>query len=93
MNIERSQDKAPLAHEAAAQRAAGTVSAVRLRRSVEALAFPRHFTREPEANKKARDWIAGELRHLGYTVEFQGKFGDYSPCVNTGASTGLTDTV
>ncbi|MDQ2688391.1 MAG: M28 family peptidase, partial [Armatimonadota bacterium] len=73
MNIERSQDKTPLNHSDGVQKAIGAVSVARLRRSVEALAVPRHFTHEPEANKKARDWIAGELRGLGYTVAFQGK--------------------
>ncbi len=72
MIVERSHDKVPLAVNAAVQKAVGSVSAARLRRSVEALAFPRHFTQERDANRKARDWIAEELRGLGYTVGLQG---------------------
>lgn len=72
MNIEHSHDKAPLALNAAVQKAVGTVSVARLRRSVGALAFPRHYTHERDANKRARDWIAKELRDRGYTVGFQG---------------------
>lgn len=74
MNIERSQDKSPLQHSDSVQKAIRTVSAARLRRSVEALAAPRHFTAEPEANQRARNWIVEQLRSLGYAVELQGKF-------------------
>lgn len=74
MNIEHSQDKAPVAVSAAIQKAVGAVSAARLRRTVEALAFPRHFTQERDANRRAREWITEELRSLGYLIEFQGPF-------------------
>lgn len=72
MILEHSQDKAPVAVHETVRKAVESVSVARLRRSVEAIAVPRHFTHEPDANRKARDWIAGELRQLGYAVAFQG---------------------
>lgn len=72
MNLEHSQDKAPVAINPTVRRAIESVSPDRLRRTVEALAFPRHFTHEPASNKKARDWIAEELKGIGYTVHLQG---------------------
>lgn len=74
MFIEHSQDKTPLVVNVSVEKAVKSVSAARLRRTVEALSFPRHYTAEPEGNKKARDWIAEELRGLGYAVTFQGEF-------------------
>ncbi|MFT3708673.1 MAG: M28 family peptidase [Archangium sp.] len=48
--------------------------AQRLRRMVETLAIPRHRIAEPAANAEVREWIAGELRSLGYDVSIQGRF-------------------
>lgn len=41
---------------------------------VEVLAVPRHRKAEPEANARVREWIASELRALGYDVSIQGRF-------------------
>jgi Zn-dependent M28 family amino/carboxypeptidase len=43
-----------------------------LRRCVEHLAVPRHFTLEPDENKSTAIWIAAQFQGLGYAVELQG---------------------
>lgn len=50
------------------------ISAERLRRTVESLAYPRHFIANRRANREARDWIYEELRSLGYSPTLQGEF-------------------
>src|SRR5437870_7963151 len=52
--------------------ALNSVSEDHLREDVEALSFPRHFEAEPEANRRAADWIAGRLRDCGYEAFMQG---------------------
>ena len=56
------------------------ISESRLRAVVEALAYPRHFIVNRQANINARDWIADDLRALGYRIELQG---DYDNVVAT----------
>lgn len=51
-----------------------SISALRLRNTVEALAYPRSYVANPQANREARDWIHEELRCLGYNVYLQGQF-------------------
>src|SRR5436190_15346132 len=50
------------------------VSADRLRGTVEALAYPRHYEVQRAANEKARDWLREELRCFGYEVRLQGRY-------------------
>jgi Zn-dependent M28 family amino/carboxypeptidase len=50
------------------------ISGERLRRTVESLAYPRHFIANRRANREARDWIYEELRCLGYSPTLQGEF-------------------
>lgn len=44
----------------------------RLRAWVEALAVPRHATADPDANRRAAEFIAVELASFGYDVTFDG---------------------
>jgi hypothetical protein len=50
------------------------ISKERLRATVEALAYPRHFTSNHKANREARDWIYEDLRCLGYRLALQGDY-------------------
>ncbi len=50
------------------------ISPVSLRETVEALAYPRHYQVNREANEKARDWVFEELRCSGYDVECEGQY-------------------
>ncbi|MFK5921456.1 MAG: M28 family peptidase [Verrucomicrobiota bacterium] len=50
------------------------ISPVSLRETVEALAYPRHYQANREANERARDWIFEELRCFGYEVECEGRY-------------------
>ncbi len=52
--------------------AVGAVSEARLRSTLKALAYPRHFIANKKANREARDWLREDLRCLGYQVELQG---------------------
>lgn len=45
-----------------------------LRRTVESLAYPRHYVANRTANERARDWLIDELRSFGYTVSCQGEY-------------------
>ena len=44
-----------------------------LKATVQALAFPRDFLTEPDANRRAGEYIAGRLRGAGYRVTVQGE--------------------
>jgi Peptidase family M28 len=46
----------------------------RLRHTVESLAWPRHFTAQPEANRAAAKWLVDELEVMGWQVEVNGPF-------------------
>jgi Zn-dependent M28 family amino/carboxypeptidase len=50
------------------------VSAANLRANVEMLAFPRHYSREKRANRRARDLLVRHLEGLGYAPSLQGRF-------------------
>ncbi len=52
----------------------GKVSADRLRQTVDALDYPRQYVVQPEGNRRARDWICGELTALGFYVELHGQY-------------------
>lgn len=59
----------PIAHPAVA-----AVSAARLRATVEALNYPRHYVAQRRDNERARDWLVEELRSLGFVVRLQGAY-------------------
>jgi Zn-dependent M28 family amino/carboxypeptidase len=50
------------------------ISEEQLRIWVKELAFPRHYTAEPEANKKAGEWLQKAFSEMDYRVERQGPF-------------------
>ncbi len=50
------------------------VSAAKLRQTVEDLAYPRHFVAQPEANRRAGQWLHDDLECMGWQVAFQGPF-------------------
>lgn len=74
MLLIRSQDKLkePRREDIAAQ--LNRISAIEQRGFVDALSFPRHYDAEPGENRRARDWIAAQLRDWGYAVRLQGEF-------------------
>jgi hypothetical protein len=74
MKVARSTDRAPPARNARIARILREVSPERLRAMVEMLAFPRHYTREKRANRKARDLLLKHARNLGYAPSLQGRF-------------------
>lgn len=51
-----------------------TISEAELRATVEALACPRHYTVEREANRRAASWIEERLASYGYQVQRCGEF-------------------
>ena len=53
---------------------ANPASSARLRETVEALNYPRHYNANPEANLRARDWLVAHLEDLGMQVSLQGKY-------------------
>jgi Zn-dependent M28 family amino/carboxypeptidase len=72
MKVARSTDLAPTARNARIARIVRDVSPDRLRVLVEMLAFPRHYSSEKRANRKARDLKHG--RSLGYAPSLQGRY-------------------
>jgi Zn-dependent M28 family amino/carboxypeptidase len=52
----------------------GQVSIDDLKKIIEKVSIPRHFTIEKENNKKIAIWIKKQLHSLGYNVFFQGKY-------------------
>jgi hypothetical protein len=51
-----------------------SVSAARLRRTVETLAFPRHYWAEAQQNRFAAEMIASELAGYGYNTQLVGQY-------------------
>jgi Zn-dependent M28 family amino/carboxypeptidase len=74
MKVSRSTDRAPTARDAKVAKVLREVSPERLRALVEMLAFPRHYTKEKSANRKARDLLLKHARSLGYAPSLQGRF-------------------
>lgn len=74
MKVAHSQNRAPVARDAKVERVLREVSPRRLRALVELIAFPRHYTRERVANRKARDLLLAHARSLGYAPSLQGRF-------------------
>jgi Peptidase family M28 len=74
MKVARSTDRTPTARSARITKVLREVSPERLRALVGMLAFPRHYTRERRANRKARDLLLKHARSLGYAPTLQGRF-------------------
>lgn len=69
-----SRSKAGAADLLAAHPAVKSVSAARLRSTVEALNYPRHYVAQRKDNERARDWLVDDLRCLGFVVRLQGSY-------------------
>lgn len=52
------------------------VSERALRQYVEAMAYPRHYVAQPEANRRCAAWIAEQFRAAGLQPKLQGRFGN-----------------
>jgi Zn-dependent M28 family amino/carboxypeptidase len=74
MKVARSTNRAPVVRDAKVSRLVRGVSPANLRSLVEMLAFPRHYTREKSANRRARDLLLQHARGLGYAPSLQGSF-------------------
>jgi Zn-dependent M28 family amino/carboxypeptidase len=74
MKVAHSLNRAPMPRDVKVARALLEVSPASLRALVEMLAFPRHYTREKRANRKARDLLLKHARSLGYRPSLQGRF-------------------
>jgi len=74
MKVAHSLNRAPTARDAKVAKILREVSPVGLRALVEMLAFPRHYTREKRANRRAKDLLLKHARSLGYAPSLQGRF-------------------
>jgi peptidase M28-like protein len=74
MKVAHSRNRVPIARDAKVAKVLREVSSENLRAIVEMLAFPRHYTREKRANRKARDLLLKHARSLGYAPSLQGRF-------------------
>lgn len=64
----------PAVRDAGVAKILRDVSSTNLRGLVELLAFPRHYTRNKDANQKVRDLLLKHARRLGYAPSLQGRF-------------------
>ncbi len=76
MKVAHSRNRVPIARDPKVAKVLREVSPDNLRAILEMLAFPRHYTREKRANRKARDLLLRYARSLGYAPSLQGRF-DY----------------
>jgi hypothetical protein len=74
MKVAHSLSHEPMRRDVKVARALREVSPANLRALVGMLAFPRHYTREKGANRKARDLLLKHARSLGYRPSLQGRF-------------------
>jgi Zn-dependent M28 family amino/carboxypeptidase len=74
MKVAHSKSRTPVASDARAAKILGEVSPTGLRSIVESLAFPRHYTRDRSANRRARDLLLKHARGLGYVPFLHGRF-------------------
>src|SRR5262245_26837840 len=74
MKVQHSMNSTPVARDTEVGGVLREVTPGNLRASVEMLAFPRHYSREKRANRKARDLLVKHARSLGYTPSLQGRF-------------------
>ncbi len=89
MQVVSSTDVPPLAAEPTFRAAVAQVSTARLRADVEALAYPRHYEAEPQANRRAGAWVAESLARMNLHVRRQGRFDNVvadSPGIRSAAS-------
>lgn len=76
MRLIRSQQVAPCATSARLQTLIEDISADALRASVTAIARPRHYLAEPNANQETGRWLAEQFESLDYRVSRQGEWGN-----------------
>ncbi|CAM2070546.1 M28 family peptidase [Sulfidibacter corallicola] len=69
-----SSDADPLIPDSEYRHMLEAVDGARLKRWLETVAVPRHFTMEPEANRRIGDWLFDQLKRMGYDVAFQGDY-------------------
>ena len=74
MKVAHSRNRLPIARDPKVAKVLREVSSENLRAIVEMLAFPRHYTKEKRANRKARDLLRKHARGLGYAPSLQGRF-------------------
>jgi Peptidase family M28 len=74
MKLVRSEDRAPADANPAITAILAEVSADNLRSLVEMLAFPRHYSAQNRANRRARDLLLKLTREFGYQPSLQGDF-------------------
>jgi Zn-dependent M28 family amino/carboxypeptidase len=74
MKVAHSRNSTPFVRDARIAKILREVSPPNLRSLVEMLAFPRHYTRNRDANRKARELLLKHARRLGYTPSLQGRF-------------------
>jgi hypothetical protein len=66
MKVAHSRNRVPTARDPKVAKVLLEVSPENLRAIVEMLAFPRHYTKEKRANRKARDLLLKHARSLGH---------------------------
>jgi Zn-dependent M28 family amino/carboxypeptidase len=74
MKVAHSRNRVPIARDPKVAKVLRDVSPDNLRAIVEMLAFPRHYTKEKRAKRKARDLLLRYGRSLGYAPSLQGRF-------------------
>jgi Zn-dependent M28 family amino/carboxypeptidase len=74
MKLAHSRNRTPVIRDAGVAKILREVSPANLRSLVEMLAFPRHYARNRDANRKVRDLLLKHARRLGYTPSLQGRF-------------------
>jgi Zn-dependent M28 family amino/carboxypeptidase len=74
MKVAHSKSRVPVAPDARAAKILREASSKNLRAFVEMLAFPRHYSRQKHANRRARDLLLKRVRAWGYTPSLQGRF-------------------
>lgn len=72
MQLFHSADAASAPADPKVARLLETITGTQLRKWVERIAFPRHFTAEPQQNRAAADYIAATFESFGYHVQRQG---------------------
>jgi Zn-dependent M28 family amino/carboxypeptidase len=73
MNLQNAQEAASLPLKPGTVAALETVTESGVEATVRALSFSRDFLSEPEANRRAGDYVAERLQAFGYTVTVQGE--------------------
>jgi Zn-dependent M28 family amino/carboxypeptidase len=74
MKVAHSKSREPFAPDPRVAKILREVSPTNLRAFVEMLAFPRHFSREKRANRRARDLLLKRARSWGYAPSLQGRY-------------------